>query len=204
MFLTMVFSSFVVECAKFCILSHINLIRASLDSRYDWWVLETHLTITPKISLTPQRPGMRKPVFRKPTTTTWEKSTLCPTSYTQRPWNSEEKRGGKMAKRYLLLKEKRWVEIPDLKSSIWKPDWWGSFRLCLSIRFCRSSSSSEDSFSISKSNAEMPKGLIQFQIMESEFMYVFRKSKRKVKRGGYGNLSYPSRPPRPAPPRLNF
>ena len=31
--------SFVVECAKFCILSHINLIRASLDSRYDWWVL---------------------------------------------------------------------------------------------------------------------------------------------------------------------
>ena len=104
------------------------------------------------------------------------------------------KRGGKMAKRYLLLKEKRWAEGPDLTSSIWKSDWWGSFHSCSSIRFCRSSSSSEDSLSILKRNAEMPKGSIQFQRMESEFMYVFRKSKRKVKWGGYGNLSYPPRP----------
>ena len=99
-----------------------------------------------------------------------------------------------MAKRYLLLKEKRWVESLDLKSSIWKPDRWGSFRSCSSIRFCRSSSSSEDSLSISKHNAEMPKDPIQFQRMEGEFMHVFRKSNRKVKQGGYGNLSYPPRP----------
>ena len=105
------------------------------------------------------------------------------------------KRGGKMAKRYLLLKEKRWAESLDLKSSIWKPDRWGSFRSCSLIRFCRSSSSSKDSLSISKRNAEMPKGPIQFQRMESEFMHIFRKSNRKVKQGGYGNLSYP----RPAP-----